>query len=291
MNIKQFYLPMKQTIITIIICLAILAGVNLVYAWTGPPYGGVCSDPPCPPGGNVPAPINVGSSSQYKSGALGIGGLLQAPQIQLTTGAAAGKVLTSDASGLASWQTGGGASGVSQIIAGTNITISPASGTGVVTINSAGGGGGGWTDDGTVVRLTTSTDNVGVGISNPITKLDVRYDTAAPIQWGPTSQAVGYLGFNGINARVGNPTVVGGYTAITAGGFETLIVKPDKTVCINGDCRSAWPSGGGTFGQVGCYWTGWNVGETSCPVGYYVAGIDADDSNPKYLRMNCCKPW
>ena len=38
---------------------------------------------------------------------------------------------------------GGGGSGVSQIIAGTNITISPAGGTGVVTINSSGGGGGG----------------------------------------------------------------------------------------------------------------------------------------------------
>jgi len=33
-------------------------------------------------------------------------------------------------------------SGVSQIIAGTNITISPVTGTGVVTINSSGGGGG-----------------------------------------------------------------------------------------------------------------------------------------------------
>ena len=28
----------------------------------------------------------------------------------------------------------------------------------------------GWTDDGTVVRLTTSTDNVGIGTSSPIDK-------------------------------------------------------------------------------------------------------------------------
>ena len=35
--------------------------------------------------------------------------------------------------------------GVTQIIAGTNVTISPAGGTGAVTINSAGGGGGGAT--------------------------------------------------------------------------------------------------------------------------------------------------
>jgi len=34
-------------------------------------------------------------------------------------------------------------------------------------------GQGGWTDDGTVVRLTTSTDNVGIGTSSPSEKLDV----------------------------------------------------------------------------------------------------------------------
>ena len=32
--------------------------------------------------------------------------------------------------------------GVTQIVAGTNVTISPTGGTGVVTINSSGGGGG-----------------------------------------------------------------------------------------------------------------------------------------------------
>ncbi len=37
---------------------------------------------------------------------------------------------------------GVGSGGVDQIIAGTNITISPAGGTGAVTINSSGGGGG-----------------------------------------------------------------------------------------------------------------------------------------------------
>ncbi len=164
----------KQSIITIIVCVAVVAGVSLVYSWTGPPYGGVCNDPPCPPGGNVPAPINVGSVSQYKSGALSIGGLLQAPQIQLTTGAVAGKVLTSDASGLASWQTGGGASGVSQIIAGTNVTISPTTGIGAVTINSAAGGGGYWALSGANI-YNTNTGNVGIGTVSPLLKMQI-YD-------------------------------------------------------------------------------------------------------------------
>lgn len=37
-------------------------------------------------------------------------------------------------------QSGGGGGGVTQIIAGTNITVSPSGGTGNVTVNSTGGG-------------------------------------------------------------------------------------------------------------------------------------------------------
>lgn len=50
----------------LIICFAI---GFYVFAWTEP------TDPP--PGGNIPAPINIGDTTQYKSGALGIGGLFQ----------------------------------------------------------------------------------------------------------------------------------------------------------------------------------------------------------------------
>ncbi|MCK6619145.1 MAG: hypothetical protein HUU32_07095 [Calditrichaceae bacterium] len=38
---------------------------------------------------------------------------------------------------------------------------------------SPGGGGGGWSDDGTVVRLTTVTDSVGIGTADPTEKLEV----------------------------------------------------------------------------------------------------------------------
>jgi hypothetical protein len=48
-------------------------------------------------------------------------------------------------------------SGVSQIIAGTNVTISPVGGTGAVTINAAGGAGGNWP---TVQNSTLVTDTV-----------------------------------------------------------------------------------------------------------------------------------
>jgi len=77
--IKQFYLPMRQTFITIIICLVILTGVNLVYSY-GPPPG---SPPDCPidyPG--CATPINVSTTAQtfvgskiLKVGSLGNGSL------------------------------------------------------------------------------------------------------------------------------------------------------------------------------------------------------------------------
>ena len=45
-------------------------------------------------------------------------------------------------------------------------------------IIGGGGGGGGWTDAGTVVRLTTITDSVGIGTTSPSAKLDVSSTTA-----------------------------------------------------------------------------------------------------------------
>jgi hypothetical protein len=54
--------------------------------------------------------------------------------------------------------TGGGGSGVTQILAGTNVTVSPAGGTGIVTVNATGGGGGG----GDMYKSVYDTDNSGI---------------------------------------------------------------------------------------------------------------------------------
>ena len=63
---------MKDIITTtkiIILSLIVVLGASYVYAWTGPTQS--------PPGGNTDAPINVSASSQYKAGALGVGGMLR----------------------------------------------------------------------------------------------------------------------------------------------------------------------------------------------------------------------
>ncbi|MFZ2303949.1 MAG: hypothetical protein WAV98_04155, partial [Minisyncoccia bacterium] len=44
-------------------------GMSYAFAWTAPTVA--------PPGGNVPAPLNTSSTSQYKAAALGIEGVLQ----------------------------------------------------------------------------------------------------------------------------------------------------------------------------------------------------------------------
>lgn len=57
--------------------------------------------------------------------------------------------------------TGGGGSGVTQIIAGTNVSISPTGGTGTVTVNAVGGGvGGGVPSGGTEGQILAKIDGV-----------------------------------------------------------------------------------------------------------------------------------
>lgn len=53
----------------------VIAAPALALAWSGPPNQGACGDPPCPPGGNVPAPLNVGSTDQVKNAGLSVNAL------------------------------------------------------------------------------------------------------------------------------------------------------------------------------------------------------------------------
>jgi hypothetical protein len=105
----------------IVLALALALGISYVSAagtWTGPTA--------TPPGGNVDTPVNVGNNAQSKAGDLSVGAFLAnlnslfLGNVTIGTTAApatltikdgsqgAGKVLTSDANGVASWGAGGG---------------------------------------------------------------------------------------------------------------------------------------------------------------------------------------
>ena len=85
------------------------------------------------------AEVNAVDSVNGTTGAVSLG-LLELDDVG--TDGTNGQVLTTNGSGAFSFTTvSGGVSGVSKIIAGTNVTISPTGGTGDVTINSSGSGG------------------------------------------------------------------------------------------------------------------------------------------------------
>jgi len=95
---------LKQTLsVTKIVLLALVLSFGLSYAlaWTSPTA--------TPPGANVAAPINASATDQVKTGGLTVGslttaGLTNTGTLRVTSGAGATKVLTSDASGNATWQ-------------------------------------------------------------------------------------------------------------------------------------------------------------------------------------------
>ncbi len=114
----------KATGMVLGIALSIFAVCFVVLAWTGPGLE--------PPGGNVPSALHTGTTGQVKDGPLGIEGVLHAytnlivdgdvgigttpgtkldvagtarmTGFQLGTSATAGRVLTTDASGVGTWQ-------------------------------------------------------------------------------------------------------------------------------------------------------------------------------------------
>ena len=71
-----------------------------------------------------------------------------------------------------------GAAGVSQIIAGSNITISPVSGTGIVTINASGGGG---ETAAAIPAPVLKWDQIGSGV--PVPPLYVTYLPCLTSSW------------------------------------------------------------------------------------------------------------
>lgn len=273
---SSFKKNITQTLKTVIFAVILIAGVNYAFAidWTPPTEN--------PRGGNTPAPINVSSGGQTKSGGLwlnssqafstsqtsdyglvvstlagpygfavqgngnvGIGLTLNEQatsrldiggQLRLRGGSPGlGKVLTSDANGLGSWQTpasGGGITGgtinkIPKFLSATTLTNS------------------GVTED--------SSGNVGIGTANPGAKLDVNgtvkisggspasgsvltsSDSSGNATWKKGVE-IGHATNNGATAMVCGLTPGKGFIATVSGVLtHPSIVSPFyTTVWING---------------------------------------------------------
>jgi hypothetical protein len=144
---------------------------------------------------NIFKNIQVNGATQFSAGSNSSN--LNFSGINITITSAATNTLVFSAA------TGGGGGGVTQIIAGTNITISPTGGTGVVTINSTGSGG-----TGAVSSVTAGSGLSGNSTTGDIT-LSVTGVTASQINNSttvgqnlitlPNPSAISYLRINADN--------------------------------------------------------------------------------------------
>jgi len=121
---------------------------------------------------------------------------------------------------------GGGSSGVTQIVAGTGIAITPTGGTGIVTINATGTAGV-TTATGTAnqVLVNSTSGSAQTGAITLTTPQNI--DTAANVQFGTLGIGTAVGAGNGVNLQ---PTVTA-----SAGQSKGLRISPSITQAANGD--------------------------------------------------------
>jgi hypothetical protein len=159
-----------------------------------------------------------------------------------------GKYLTTDGAN-ASW--GDLAiDAVTQIVAGANITVSPAGGKGIVTINSTGGGGGG----GGLTGLQ-EIDDISAGFNGVTVAFPITIGGAQPIPAGPgTGQLIialgGILQTPGIAFTFDNATDTLTFTAAPPAGISFSGYVGGDAAPITSIVAGTGLSGGGTSGIV-----------------------------------------
>jgi hypothetical protein len=190
--------------------------------------------------GGILGIANGGTGSNTREGALND---LLPPQF-----GNAGYVLTTDGSNT-SW-TNPSQGAVTRIVAGSNVTISPTTGVGVVTINSTGGGGGG----GGLTGLQ-EIDDISGSFNGAITTFSITVSGGQPIPDGPgTGQLV--IAVGGVLQTPGDA-----FTFNNATDTLTFTAPPPAGVSFTGyvggnadpitDILTTSPiSGGGSSGQV-----------------------------------------
>lgn len=131
---------------------------------------------------------------------------------------------------------------------GAGSTVLTNDGAGNLTWAAAGGGGaGGWTDDGTSVRLTTSTDNVGIGTATPASRLTISATTTATANSGTLS--IGGAPFDGVGSGKFSGSSSGSVLAVNeptgfAGNFLDFQVNGVNKVAM--DSTGIITTGGST---------------------------------------------
>ena len=197
---------------------------NYVFGWTTPTA--------TPPSSNLPAPINAGPDSQTKAGNLTIEGNLTTGSFKMAAEADAGKVLTTDASGIASWQT-------------ATAGATPAGSTGHIQFNDAGALGADsnlfWDNTNKRLGIGTTTPgslldiNGALGVKGALTLTPSGVPTAAKgvIYYDQSTDTFkGYQGSGWVNIYTGSQT---GYTISTVQGTtaDTLAKNAANTILIS----------------------------------------------------------
>ena len=262
---------MRKGILSLLSIGVLLFSVQAVYAWTGP--SGTA------PNNNVSAPINVGSTDQIKSAAIGVDGL-----------AVFGNSILQAASYL-NWGATSGINGYGIRESGGALEFKNNGGTGgdngwqtlqAIVSGLLGGGAGSWTLSGNNIYNNNS-GNVGIGTASPTAKLTVMgngdFRANVPVvtlvgtgdgsQYGAFNLSTGGNNTWGIQFLQSGDLSFGYYPSgspamqITQAGNVGIAntapaYKLDvsgsanaTSLCIAGDCKTAWPAAGSTFTNSG----------------------------------------
>lgn len=137
--------------------------------------------------------------------------------------------------GNGSWVPQGGGGGVTQIVAGTNISISPPGGTGVVTISSTGGNGG----SGTVTSVSGNGGGLGFSLGGTVVSagnITLAAPSAAALRTSLTIGTAANVNLNGNGSQWLNGAGVFANIAVpTVGNIATLNLSGVSTQYLSGD--------------------------------------------------------